>query len=117
MARLRVAAPKARYFSPHASQISSLTAAAQRVAVGQGPSFERLGQPWQRKALSYYDLAGECRYSAKFHANALSQVRLFPARMDGTEIEETDDQAGSSSSTASRTLARRAAGMLANYGS
>ena len=48
--------------------------------------------PWQRQALEFYDILGECWYPAQFYGRMLSRVRLYPAlrRGDGT-VEEIDD--------------------------
>lgn len=53
---------------------------------------KRLTQPWQLRALSYYDVIGEIRFASQFYAKLLSKVRYYPAllRDDGTTepIEE-----------------------------
>jgi hypothetical protein len=43
-------------------------------------------QPWQQRALSYYDQIGEIRFASQFYAKLLSRVRFYPARQldDGT---------------------------------
>ena len=60
----------------------SLTASAAKL---RGPSREgrymsRLGQPWQLRALTYYDQIGEIRFASQFYAKLLSKVRYFPAK-------------------------------------
>src|SRR5215467_13958725 len=51
----------------------------------------RLQQPWQLRALSYYDEIGEVRYASHFYARQLARVRFYPARLedngDTTPIE------------------------------
>jgi hypothetical protein len=46
----------------------------------------RMGQPWQMRALTYYDQIGEIRFASQFYAKLLSKVRYYPARQlsDGT---------------------------------
>jgi hypothetical protein len=46
----------------------------------------RLNQPWQLRALSYYDTIGEINFTSKFLARQISRVRFFPAmrQEDGT---------------------------------
>jgi hypothetical protein len=46
----------------------------------------RLNQPWQLRALSYYDSIGEINFTSKFLARQISRVRFFPALRleDGT---------------------------------
>lgn len=73
-------------------RIDELTAAAVRVSRKRSGEYRRLVQPWQMRALSYYDLVGECWNSAQFYSRSLKQVRLFVAeRDDAGELEETDD--------------------------
>lgn len=47
---------------------------------------KRLKQPWQDKALYYYNVIGELRYASLFYAKQLARVRVFPAlqKDDGT---------------------------------
>lgn len=40
----------------------------------------RMGQPWQMRALTYYDQIGEIRFASQFYAKLLSRVRYYPAR-------------------------------------
>jgi hypothetical protein len=39
-----------------------------------------MSQPWQNRALSYYDTIGEIRFASQFYAKLLSKVRYYPAR-------------------------------------
>ena len=38
-----------------------------------------MGQPWQMRALTYYDQIGEIRFASQFYAKLLSKVRYYPA--------------------------------------
>lgn len=40
----------------------------------------RMSQPWQLRALSYYDMIGEIRFASQFYAKLLSRARFYPAR-------------------------------------
>lgn len=42
----------------------------------------RMSQPWQMRALSYYDIIGEIRFASQFYAKLLSRVRFYPARQN-----------------------------------
>lgn len=73
--------------------ISELTAAAVRVNRKRAGEYRRLIQPWQMRALSYYDLVGECWNSAQFYSRSLKQVRLFVAERDENgELKETENE-------------------------
>ena len=39
-----------------------------------------MAQPWQLRALAYYDQIGEIRFASQFYAKLLSKVRYYPAR-------------------------------------
>ena len=70
----------------------ALTASARRLST-DGTSYQnRLPQPWQLRALGYYDTIGEINFTSKFLARQISRVRFFPARRleDGT-TEPIDD--------------------------
>lgn len=72
--------------------IEALTAAAIRVNRRSAGDMRRLIQPWQQRALAYYDIVGECWNSAQFYSRSLKQVRLFVAeRGEDGELEETED--------------------------
>lgn len=43
---------------------------------------QRLRQPWQDRALTYYDLIGELNYCSRFYARMMSRVEFFAARME-----------------------------------
>ncbi len=69
---------------PHAR---ALTASARRLPGDGGSVYQtRLQQPWQLRALSYYDTIGEINFTSKFLARQISRVRFFPAKRleDGT---------------------------------
>lgn len=42
--------------------------------------YKRITQPWQLRALAYYDQIGEIRFASQFYAKLLSKVRYYPAR-------------------------------------
>lgn len=75
-------------------QPSALTAAGQRIDRRNADSLQRLVQPWQKRAFAYYDVLGEIKYAARFHARALSQIRLYAAELDSNgEVTETQNPA------------------------
>ena len=52
----------------------------------------RMGQPWQLRALTYYDQIGEIRFASQFYAKLLSKVRFYPARqLENGDTEEIKD--------------------------
>lgn len=73
-----MALPTRRAATPRA-----LTAAASRLTArsADGPYMQRMNQPWQLRALSYYDAIGEIRFASQFYAKLLSRVRFYPARL------------------------------------
>ena len=65
----------------------TLTASARKLEGANSNTYlKRLSQPWQLRALSYYDTIGEINFTAKFLARQISRVRFVPARRleDGT---------------------------------
>src|SRR3990172_9383357 len=52
-----------------------------RLGVKESSLSKRLTQPWQMRALSYYDVIGEIRFASQFYAKLLSKVRYHPARL------------------------------------
>ena len=42
----------------------------------------RQAQPWQQRALDYYEQLGEIRYASQFYARMLSRIKIFPALID-----------------------------------
>lgn len=81
--------------SPVGHDVSAVTAAGVKSDPANAPSMRRLIQPWQQRALSYYDLVGECWFASQFYARSLAQIRLFVGEMNEagevTEIEEEND--------------------------
>lgn len=78
--------------SPHVAR--GITAAAVRITPVSAGGMRRLVQPWQQRALSYYDLVGEAWFASQFYARALSQIRFYPGvRDEAGEVEETEDPA------------------------
>ena len=71
----------------------ALTAAALTVQQKNSQDIRRLVQPWQAESMGYYDLVPEHSFAARFMAQMLSKVRLFPARLDPetNEPEEITD--------------------------
>jgi hypothetical protein len=70
-----------------------LTASATKLGSREASIYsKRLSQPWQLRALSYYDQIGELRFGSHFIARMMSRVRYFPGILeeDGkiTEITE-----------------------------
>src|SRR3990172_6457487 len=59
----------------------ALTASAMKLGPRESSLSKRLTQPWQLRALSYYDQIGEIRFASQFYAKLLSRVRFYPARM------------------------------------
>lgn len=52
----------------------------------------RLVQPWQERALGYYDELGAIKYAGNFLSRSLTQLRIFPAYLDENgEPQETED--------------------------
>jgi hypothetical protein len=80
------------WFDPSGLKLPSLTAAAQRVVKSDGTKFKRLEQAWQRRALQYYEMTPEAHFAATYQGNMMSQIRLYVAKIDGTEREEIDDE-------------------------
>jgi hypothetical protein len=69
-----------------------LTAAARQVGPRNAERLQRLIQPWQARALSFYDTCGECWYPAQGYARSLKRIRFFPGFLNERgEIEEADD--------------------------
>ena len=72
----------------------SLVAAGQRVHQREAQIYRRLIQPWQQRALSYYDSIGEIKYAANYVGHAMSLLNLFVGQIaDDGQIEQTDNQA------------------------
>lgn len=69
----------------------AVTASASRLTGGQSEYAKRVAQPWQNRALDYYDTIGELRFAGQFYAKMLSRVRMFPATLndDGSKTPIT----------------------------
>lgn len=67
-------------------QLRALTASASRLDTRDSPYYLRMSQPWQLRALTYYDAIGEIRFASQFYAKLISRVRYYPALLheDGT---------------------------------
>ncbi len=76
--------------SPPPTELNALTAAAKRANRKTAGYMRRLIQPWQARAMSYYDLVGECWNAAQFYSRSLKQVRLYAATRD-EDGEITDE--------------------------
>jgi hypothetical protein len=72
----------------------ALTAAAVDVHAKNAQDIRRLIQPWQARAISYYDLVPEVKFAANFMAQMLRRVRLFPAMLDPTTQEPEELTSG-----------------------
>lgn len=72
----------------------ALTASATRLGRSreQTQYQKRLTEPWQLRALLYYDQIGEISFTSKFLARQIGRVRFYPARKgtDGTIEEITE---------------------------
>lgn len=70
----------------------TITAAATRIEKATSQDLRRLIQPWQARALTYYDMIGEVWFSSQFYSRTLAKVRLFPAVLDDNgDPQESDD--------------------------
>ena len=74
------------------SERRALTASAVRLSRRESEYVKRLNQPWQERALFYYENVGELHFACQFIARMMTRVRFYPARQerDGklTEITE-----------------------------
>jgi hypothetical protein len=70
--------------------LKALTAAGMRANRKRAGYMRRLIQPWQARAMSYYDLVGECWNAAQFYSRSLKQVRIYAATRD-VDGELTDE--------------------------
>jgi hypothetical protein len=68
----------------------SLVASAAKISDPKQSEYaKRVAQPWQNRALEYYDRCGEINFSGKFYARMLSRCRFFPATLrDDGAVEE-----------------------------
>lgn len=77
------------------ADMRALVAAAATVNLDEGSVFRNriTDQDWQREAWRHYDICGELRFAANRHAAALSQCRIYVAKVDdkGAPGEEVSD--------------------------
>ena len=59
----------------------ALTASAVKLSARETAYSKRLSQPWQLRALAYYDTIGEINFTAKFLARQISRVKFYPAKL------------------------------------
>ncbi len=79
------------FAGPRVAQ-QALTAAATRVENDTAQDLRRLIQPWQARALNYYDMVGEVNFSSQFYSRTLAKVRTFAAVLDENgDPQESDD--------------------------
>lgn len=60
----------------------ALVGSASKLTAQNSAYAQRMSQPWQERALYYYDQIGELRFCSQFYARMLSRVEFFPARRD-----------------------------------
>jgi hypothetical protein len=69
-----------------------VTASAARATINNSASMRRLVQPWQERALGYYDSLGPIKFAGGFYSRGLTKLRIFPAILDENgEPQETED--------------------------
>lgn len=73
---------------------ASLVAAAQETTKKNSQDVRRLIQPWQARAMSYYDLVPEVKFAAQFMSQMLRKVRLYPALLDPDTHEPEELHSG-----------------------
>lgn len=86
----RAISERAAQVPPTSAPRKAITASASKLrGRDKGEYAKRLSQPWQLRALSYYDQIGEINFTSKFLSRQISRVRFYPARktQDGT-VEE-----------------------------
>lgn len=72
---------------------NSLVAAGILVDRTNSEKMRRLIQPWQQRALAYYDLVGEAWFASQFYARHLAQIRLCVGKMgDDGQFAELEDE-------------------------
>jgi hypothetical protein len=71
----------------------AVTASAARATINNSASMRRLVQPWQERALGYYDSLGPIKFAGGFYSRGLTKLRIFPAILDDNgEPQETEDK-------------------------
>lgn len=58
----------------------ALVASGARVTAESVPTIRRLDQPWQYRALSYYNMLGEVRVGAHFYSRMLQRLRIYAGK-------------------------------------
>jgi hypothetical protein len=66
----------------------ALTASAVKLTARETSYSKRLSQPWQQRALAYYDTIGEINFTSKFLARQISRVVFFPAKRNDDQTLE-----------------------------
>lgn len=66
----------------------ALTASAVKLTARETSYSKRLSQPWQLRALAYYDTIGEINFTSKFLARQISRVVFFPAKLQNDQTVE-----------------------------
>jgi len=66
----------------------ALTASAVKLSARETSYSKRLSQPWQHRALAYYDTIGEINFTSKFLARQISRVIFFPAKRNDDQTLE-----------------------------
>lgn len=59
----------------------ALTASAVKLTARETSYSKRLSQPWQHRAMGYYDTIGEINFTSKFLARQISRVVFYPAKL------------------------------------
>lgn len=87
----RIIGPDDLGFDPFT--LTALVAAAAEYQATEPENTLRKTLPvWQKQAMEFYDLLGECWYPAQFYARQLSRVRLYAGVRDANgEVEESDN--------------------------
>lgn len=64
------------------SPLRAITASAEKLRGANRDSryMQRMNQPWQLRALAYYDQIGEIRFASQFYAKLLSKISIYPAQ-------------------------------------
>lgn len=63
----------------------ALVGSAAKLTAGNSQYAKRMQEPWQMRALAYYDMIGELRFCSQFYARMLSRVDFFPATKDSED--------------------------------
>lgn len=63
-------------------ELRSMTASAEKYGGKETSYSKRQSQPWQTRALDYYECLGELRYASQFYARMLARIQIYPALLD-----------------------------------